>query len=151
MSFVIDFCNNNIGFVEALLSLLTLFISIIAIVVSLCTARLPYKKKTLIRFHSCFLITDYVSDNYFYSVGITNIGNIPVYLQFFGLGTRVSGQIQQILSRSDLSHHKGRLDVGETLEVKYTKDVFQELDMRKCFLLSIESNGKHHIRKIKKG
>lgn len=151
MNFVIDFCNNNIGFVEALLSILTLSTSIIAIVVSLNTARLPYKKKTIMNFNSCFLITDCVSDDYFYSVDITNIGNTPVYLQYFGLGTRISGRIQKITSLSDLNHHKGRLGVGETLEVMYSKDVFQELDVRKCFLLSIESDGKHHIRKIKRG
>lgn len=43
----IDWCNNNMGFVSLLLSALTLFVSILAIVVSIHTAKLPYKKKTV--------------------------------------------------------------------------------------------------------
>lgn len=42
---IIQWCNNNEGFLTMLLSLFTLVTSIIAIIVSIKTAQLPYKKK----------------------------------------------------------------------------------------------------------
>lgn len=42
---IIEWCNLNNGFLTGVLSLLTLIVSVIAIVVSIHTAKLPYKKK----------------------------------------------------------------------------------------------------------
>lgn len=42
---IIQWCNTNSGFLTGVLSLLTLLVSIIAIAVSIRTAKLPYKKK----------------------------------------------------------------------------------------------------------
>lgn len=42
---IIEWCNLNSGFLTGVLSLLTLVVSVIAIVVSIHTAKLPYKKK----------------------------------------------------------------------------------------------------------
>lgn len=47
MDFV-NWCNNNIGFATLILSALTLFVSILAVIVSIHTAKLPYKKKVLV-------------------------------------------------------------------------------------------------------
>lgn len=40
----IEWCNNNQGFITAIFSLLSLLVSTIAIVISILTSRLPYKK-----------------------------------------------------------------------------------------------------------
>lgn len=45
---VIQWCNDNNGFLTAILSLIGLILSVTAIVVSIRTARLPYKKKLLL-------------------------------------------------------------------------------------------------------
>ena len=45
MDCIIQWCNDNDGFLSAILSVIGLIISIIAIVVSIRTARLPFKKK----------------------------------------------------------------------------------------------------------
>lgn len=45
---IINWCNSNNGFATILLSALTLLVSIIAIIVSIRTARLPYKKKLIV-------------------------------------------------------------------------------------------------------
>ncbi|MCM1327589.1 MAG: hypothetical protein NC094_08690 [Bacteroidales bacterium] len=50
----IEWCNNNMGFASLLLSALTLFVSILAIIVSIHTAKLPYKKKLLVTSGSYF-------------------------------------------------------------------------------------------------
>ena len=44
ISNIIQWCNDNVGFATIVLSTLTLLVSIIALIVSTRTARLPYKK-----------------------------------------------------------------------------------------------------------
>lgn len=44
----IQCCNDNNGFLTVFLSLMNLILSVTAIVVSIRTARLPYKKKLLL-------------------------------------------------------------------------------------------------------
>ena len=45
---IIQWCNENTGFLTAILSLIGLVLSVTAIVVSIRTARLPYKKKLML-------------------------------------------------------------------------------------------------------
>ena len=45
---IIQWCNENNGFLTAILSLIGLVLSVTAIVVSIRTARLPYKKKLML-------------------------------------------------------------------------------------------------------
>ena len=49
MSELIQWCNDNNGFLTAILSAIGLFLSTIAIVVSIKTARLPFKKRIVIK------------------------------------------------------------------------------------------------------
>lgn len=76
----IEWCNNNMGFASLLLSALTLFVSVLAIVVSIHTAKLPYKKKVLVTAGS------YITDG---SVGIhvtaTNVGNRNIKIKTIGI------------------------------------------------------------------
>lgn len=44
MENLINWCNNNEGFATITLSFFTFIVSVIAIIVSINTARLPYKK-----------------------------------------------------------------------------------------------------------
>ncbi len=45
---MIEWCNYNSGFVSAVLALSGLIISVVAIFVSISTARIPYKKKVVL-------------------------------------------------------------------------------------------------------
>ena len=68
---IIEWCNNNEGFLTMLLSLLTLVTSIIAIIVSIKTAKLPYKKKIDIN-----TFYDEIDENkYGCRLSIVNTGN----------------------------------------------------------------------------
>ena len=76
---IINWCNSNNGFATILLSALTLLVSIIAIIVSIHAARLPYKKKLI------------VSGGSFVSVGgiglhitATNVGNRQIKISNIG-------------------------------------------------------------------
>ena len=51
---IIQWCNENNGFLTAILSLIGLVLSVPAIVVSLRTARLPYKKKLMLGSYMSF-------------------------------------------------------------------------------------------------
>lgn len=66
----VEWCNNNQGFIGALLSILTIFISVIALYVSIKLAYIPYKK---------WLILDPVihmkDEHYNIQLAIANSGN----------------------------------------------------------------------------
>lgn len=48
MGEIIKWCNDNNGFLTGILSLLTLFVSVFAVVVSIRTARLSYMKRLIL-------------------------------------------------------------------------------------------------------
>lgn len=79
MTEFLNWCNSNVGFVSVLLSALTLLVSVIAVVVSIQTARLPYKKKVLVSTGNT------ISDM---GIGLhitaTNIGNRNITIKTIG-------------------------------------------------------------------
>ena len=82
MNDFIKWCNLNQGFIEFVLSCLTLLVSIIAIVISISTARLPYKKKLMLTFGTYIGVG---IEAYGIYVAVTNIGNRNVRIQSLGL------------------------------------------------------------------
>ena len=81
---VIQWCNGNVGFASIVLSVLTLLVSVIAIIVSVKTARLPYKKMLKIETGS-YLTTDGKSGLH---VTAINCGNIDFTISSMGFITR---------------------------------------------------------------
>lgn len=78
----IQWCNTNAGFMDALLSFLTIVISSIAIFVSVKTAKLPFKKKLTVT-HGVYLY-----DNRYQLLAIiTNSGMRDVYLSYAYIDT----------------------------------------------------------------
>ena len=91
MELIINWCNENNGFITAILSAIGLLLSVIAIVISIRTARLPYKKKLKLTssvdvFFSKNTVTGEVISNI---IGITvnaaNIGSRNVSIVYLGL------------------------------------------------------------------
>lgn len=80
MSFV-EWCNANSGFTSAILSIVGLTLSVIAIVISIYTAKLPYKKRLLINIAGAGIIEE---DEMGHVLEITNLGNRPVYIVKMG-------------------------------------------------------------------
>lgn len=79
---IIDWCNNNQGFISALLSLLTLIVSVIAIVISVITARSPYKRRLAISGGTSLGIgLEFVGLH----VTAVNVGNMPVMIKNIGI------------------------------------------------------------------
>ena len=114
----IEWCNNNMGFVSLLLSALTLFVSIIAVVVSVRTAKLPYKKKLMVS------SGNYISqDGLGMHVTVTNVGNRKVKMKKMGIligeivytdkNRLLEGHID--LNQGDETSHYFRLDEMQNL------------------------------------
>ncbi|WP_294408507.1 hypothetical protein [uncultured Ruminococcus sp.] len=91
MGLIIKWCNENNGFITAILSIIGLLLSVIAIVVSIRTARLPYKKKLKLTssFDVAFsknTITGEVTSNLVgISVNAANIGSRNVSITYLGI------------------------------------------------------------------
>lgn len=82
MNDIIEWCNLNVGFATIVLSIGTLIMSLVAIIVSICTARLPYKKKLLLvvgSFIGIGIDTDGIH------ITATNIGNRKIKINKIGL------------------------------------------------------------------
>lgn len=82
MQEIINWCNTNNGFLTGILAILSLFISVIAVFISILTARLPYKKKVKI---TCgrYFTTPYGENGI--NVGAVNVGQLPVRISMMGL------------------------------------------------------------------
>ena len=79
---IIKWCNVNEGFATILLSFGTLVVSILAIIISIRTARLPYKKKLLLN------VGTYIGigiDTIGTHITATNIGNRNIKIKNIGL------------------------------------------------------------------
>lgn len=94
MTEIINWCNINNGFLTGVLSLLTLIVSVIAIIVSIRTAKLPYKKK--LRLSSSLDVAFYQnpatgesgSQIVGISVNIANIGSRNVNISYLGISVK---------------------------------------------------------------
>ena len=99
---LINWCNTNQGFLALLLACITSIISVIAITVSIQTARLPYKKKIKINtyykydFDNKFRET--INGGYACSIEIINIGNRDICSKYVGIGYYNNKQLKQIYS-----------------------------------------------------
>lgn len=79
MKELITWCNANEGFATLLLSALTLLVSIIAIIVSINTARIPYKKRLLVT------VGSFISEaGIGYHITATNVGNRQLKISNIG-------------------------------------------------------------------
>ncbi|MDB2011233.1 hypothetical protein [[Clostridium] symbiosum] len=107
---VIEWCNNNTGFATIVLSILTLIVSIIAIFVSLSTARLPYKKRMLVE-RGTFISSDGIG----FHVTTTNVGNRQVKIS--SIGFKINSYVY--INKFTLHESQIVLSQGETTSQYY--------------------------------
>lgn len=115
----IKWCNDNQGFLSAILSLGTLFVSVLAIIISVCTSRLPYKKKLLLTTGSYIGVG---MDSMGIHVTATNIGNRSLKIKNIGL--LINKQIYT--NFRTIADSKIILAIGEC-----TSQYFESNDLRK--------------------
>ena len=99
---IVQWCNDNSGFVSAVLSLITIFISVLAIIISLRTARLPFKKR--IKLSGSFDYVNEVGTEFSKTIGIyvnaCNVGNRAVNIKYLGLAVSKKPQNDYSLIRN---------------------------------------------------
>lgn len=136
MTDIIKWCNDNQGFLSAVLSLGTLFVSVIAIIISICTFRLPYKKKLLVT------TGRYVGvgiDSIGIHVTATNIGNRSLKIKNMGL--LISKQIY--INFKTISDSQIMLSIGEC-----TSQYFESNEL-KNWMVNLRFMDIWRIQKIK--
>jgi hypothetical protein len=119
MNEVVISCNNNEGFANVMVSVLSLCISILAIVTSIRTARLPYKKKLLIRVGS--YISGSIGNGY--HITVTNIGNRPVKLA--NVGFRIGHEDFVYINKETIFDSQVMLAQGEATVQYYETNEFK--------------------------
>lgn len=104
---MIAWFNQNVGFVSALLSFFTIVLSVVAIVVSIRTAKLPYKKAMMV------LAGNEISgmgDGIY--VTAINTGNRPIKISMIGL--MIAGK--QYFTYDQIAANQIIIHTGETTE-----------------------------------
>ena len=145
MDYIIEWCNQNNGFLTAVLSMLTLIVSVIAVVVAIKAARLPYKKKVLVKAGQFFSEQDYGIH-----VTATNVGNrdLVVAVVCLEIGD------QTCLNPRTFMESKVKLKCGETTSQYYTCDMLRnalnkiENESLKVYGVVKDSEGKEYNTKI---
>ena len=158
MSEIIKWCNINNGFLTGILSIIGLLLSTIAIVVSIRTARLPYKKKILLGSSMLVgaatgvgLLTS--SSTIGFEASATNIGNRAVYMTYIGYAIKSNGRYSKIYPINREFDCKAMLQPAECKGVQFMANEFIEsfskLDRNtKLYVYASDSEGKEYLRRV---
>ena len=111
----IEYCNENNGFISAVLTIASFLLSILAIVISIIVPKMPYKTKLILSFYTN-LGVGLNSGKNFYSVEATNIGNRVVKLSFFGLGYKENKSWKKLYSISTGNGQNILLNINDTTD-----------------------------------
>lgn len=156
MESIIRWCNENGGFLSGVLSLLTLIVSIIAVVVSIKTARLPYTKRLIlssditILFGTNNLTGQPISKFAGITVNATNIGNRNVNLNFLGFAIRHGLKLQKMQTKDRELGGKGILEPTAVSTIEYTEKEllgFRDLKPRtKVYCCAMDTEGTTYLK-----
>ena len=155
---IVQWCNNNDGFTSAVLSVIGVGLSVIAIWVSISTARLPYKKKVILGSHTIIGVNTIsgVATHTFImgiSVSITNVGNRPIFVGYLGLAIKENGKYLRMYPLENELRSNFSLAPSEAAENKYNRDILiRELSTRdsKCemYVLATDTEETEYKKKI---
>lgn len=124
---IIQWCNSNEGFINAILSILTLIISVIAIYSSIKLAYIPYKKRILI--NPVFGIK---FDKYYLELTIANSGNKLIGINSITVkygDTYIGGNDKKkFVEPSKTKKYFIDMDLREE-EIKYDKNAKVEIEI----------------------
>ena len=130
---IIRWCNENNGFLTAILSLIGLVLSVTAIVVSIRTAGLPYKKKLMLGSYmsvGASMIPGVGAETQILgmSASATNVGNRTINITYLGYAIKKDGRYNMIYPVNRDFDGKASLNPSEMAETQFYKD-----ELLKCF------------------
>lgn len=157
----IQWCNDNNGFLTAVLSLIGLTLSATAIVVSIRTARLPYKKRIMLASYLARFQVVPVSVSNHPIPGIiavaTNVGNRTVNLTYLGYVVKKDGRYYALYPNPIRPHilkfnSKSSLAPSETSESWFYANELIESFSREnrnteLFVYAADTEGKAYMKK----
>lgn len=157
MSDLIQWCNDNNGFLTAILSVIGLFLSIIAIVVSIKTARLPFKKKIVISFSTKLwvgtipLTNTVASGVQGISINVVNKGFRDVNITYLGLLLKDNHKKQQIYKTKEHMDGVAIIHPSEVHTNYFESDniikVFSSFSEKaKAYAYAEDSEGNHYSK-----
>lgn len=154
----IEWCNANNGFLTGVMSFLTLLVSIIAIVVSIQTARLPYKKRILLSAGITYVATRDIDGQVFSKIdkiviSATNIGNRMVNITFLGLSVKPLFSKEMMLA--SINRDMGGTGIMKQTETISTEYLLSEIigtkrnlsSLAYLYIFATDSEGKIYRKK----
>lgn len=161
MNEVIQWCNDNNGFLTAILSFLGLLLSVIAIVVSIRTARLPYRKGLRLGFSYNILFSKNIitsqANTQMAGISVTavNVGARDINISFLGLAVKdksLGKSIQKMVGITSDIGGKGVLHSTELNEAVYSAldliQSFSRIPNAKVFLYATDTEGQIYCRRF---
>ena len=143
MSELIQWCNDNNGFLTAILSAIGLFLSTIAIVVSIKTARLPFKKSVVVSSSTNLWVgtiplTDTIATGVQgISINVVNKGFRDVNITYLGILVEDNHKKQKLFKTKEPMDGAGVLHPTEVHTNTFSKD-----DLLHVFSAFLKSNAK---------
>ena len=162
MELIINWCNDNNGFINAIMSATGLLLSVIAIAVSIRTARLPYKKKLKltssvdVTFSKNTISGKVISDIMGISVNAANIGSRNVSITYLGISVedkKSNRDKQKITKIKDEITGTGMIAPAEIKTEFYKKnDLLYSLSLlnenAKIYLCAKDTEGREYFKSI---
>jgi len=147
MEFV-EWSNNNVGFASVILSLFTLIVSMVAIVISIKTARMPFKKKLLLDAGSYAQLSNASILEKGIHITATNVGNRDINIKNIGLLIDKKVYIDPLT----INESKIKLSVGELTSQYFPETHLDELKeyeaSSKVYAFAVDTEGKEYKKYI---
>ena len=135
----IKFCNDN-----GILSLIAIVLSCIALLVSIHVARIPFKKKIILRLQVLHSLSNGKPAPLAYRVHVVNVGNVPLSIEYVGLAYIENGELHRFIDIENPAKHDVVLAVNESFDVLYSYVNQSDIEDKKMFIVAQEINGKLH-------
>ncbi len=145
-SIIISWCNENQGFVSAILSLFTMILSGMAIFISVITSKLPYKKKLVI---GCGTYISNIESGY--CVTAVNIGNRNIKIQMIGLSIGKENIVNLDTlheSKKVLSPTEETSQYFEIEHLKYQLEKYKNYPRKRIYGFIEDTEGTRYKRKL---
>ncbi len=157
MNDFIEWCNNNSGFISAILSIVGIMLSLIAIIVSIRTARLPYKRKikvtssTDLFFSFIPILNKSTSSIHGITINAINVGNRDVTITYLGILIKSKREKQKLFKINEEMKGNGLLRPTEMHSNTFlTKEIlpgFMKLNNKAKAYAYVEDSENHSYKK----
>lgn len=139
MNCIIEWCNENQGFMTAVMSICSLIVSITAVVISVVLASIPYRKKVAIwSFNDCDFDDNDDVKTYKVNVFITKIGNKRIKIR--AVSVYWDGKLlgQNIIEKEDRRNLPPTEEIPIIVEFPYENYDFGIKDKFKIVAVDVE-------------